>query len=56
MSEKTPPPYCLSRQHPELAKRSRGLRGPVAPQHPSPPPSLAPSAAGGPESAAGKGL
>jgi hypothetical protein len=29
MSQDSPPPYCLSRQHPELAARSPAPRGPI---------------------------
>lgn len=29
MSKQPRPPYCLSRQHPELANRSQGPRGPL---------------------------
>ena len=52
MTRRPPPPYCLSRQHPELAKRSPapgeplGTRRETAPQ----------ASPGKPESPVGKGL
>lgn len=52
MSRKPPAPYCLSRQHPELARRSPAQTGPLSVRKdaPAPPPPATP------ESAARKGL
>jgi hypothetical protein len=55
MSRETPPPYCLSRQHPELANRSPGPRGPIL-SRPNSPPAAAASPANASENASGKGL
>ena len=38
MTRKPPPPYCLSRQHPELAKRSQAPRDVIDARRETPPP------------------
>jgi hypothetical protein len=51
------PPYCLSRQHPELAVRSPALRIPLeSRQVPPVAPKPRETPDSGPEPAAGKGL
>jgi hypothetical protein len=52
MSQKPPPPYCLSRQHPELAKRSPAPREPIGARRETPPP----ASPRRPEGPAGKSL
>ncbi len=38
MTKAPRPPYCLSRQHPELASRSPAPRDPLSSRQPSAPP------------------
>jgi len=52
MSRKPPPPYCLSRQHPELAKRSQAQREPLGTRREN----ALPTPSDKPESPTGKGL
>lgn len=52
MSRKQPPPYCLSRQHPELAKRSPAQRDPLGNRRETAPPVTSNK----PASPTGKGL
>jgi hypothetical protein len=46
MSQDTPPPYCLSRQHPELAARSPAPHGPIDSRRDSVAPEIKPLSQG----------
>ncbi len=52
MNRKPPPPYCLSRQHPELARRNPAQRDPIGAPRDAP----SPAAPAGPKNSSGKGL
>jgi hypothetical protein len=46
MTRDPPPPYCLSRQHPELAARSPAPHGPIDHRRDSPNPDVEPASEG----------
>jgi hypothetical protein len=56
MNKQPRPPYCLSRQHPELASRSQGLRGPLVSRNGAPGAPPAVNTSETPESQPRKGL